>query len=379
MILLDENGYANTMDTTITDMACKMAINVVKRGVAPQDESSVAGLVQHYKNMIMNDKIPVPLESFADFVKSDFFVSLHRGMDEAAGQNEQAKTNHFLIYYHMYRFLEYGKIVYKIRPRMLERIKNITLDVPANLLVAPHKEFVISIPFGMIATNLGSLVNIYVSSEPFNVAHYSEGNGFFRTDGGVGAMVALKGASLKRNIRAMGIFYKKTDDPGGETAYYQLPIADDMNVQEIFDFMVNKIEFENKDSVRTVFNLVLNFCCYLCTKDPDIQKVLGIQYKPLPRCNPKKLRLAERNAHLYGYDYIDVGRIYDTRYTGGSYGLSGGKIILKRFTVRSHIRAQWYGPRSEGVPGTEQKLILIEEYEKGDDLQKLNPKIVEVG
>lgn len=360
MIRFDKDGYTNDPETIRLAIIENMIAYV--RGMGYPDQWNGKNIVEHFTGIMDRVEFPETFYEFACNLSNADGLNFYRATNIADFSAGKLDTSMTLLKYHYYRFAKSGKVMYKIRPKMVERLNNIEISFPGKLLVAPHKEFVISMPFGIINTNLGSLVSIYVSSEPFTAKGYLDDK-TITSDRGVMDIVREHGDNINRTLRAIGVFYDNKNAQSGQTAYYQLPIVEDMDVQKQFSEMISKVSFENKESVNVIFNMVLNFCAYLSTKDPDIQKVLGIKYTS--SSNPKKQRLAEMNNRLYGYDYVDVGRIYDTRYVSTSSG--SGRQILKRFLVRAHIRAQWYGPKTDG-PGTEQRLILIEEFEKGSDL-----------
>lgn len=288
-------------------------------------------------------------------------------------------VNEALISYHTLRFIANGKSVYKIAPRKAEFLAGIKLEIPGSLLVIPHPEFMISVPKGIIKTGYGDLLNIYVSEDVFEPKWYEQAN--YETDAGV--KWALSQGEVKRIVRALGVFYTE----GGSntrTAYFQLPVVEGIGVVEMFTKMCELSPHDMKPLVEAVFGFTLNVCAYLGTKEPEIEKVLGIKYETTAKANPKKIKIADRNRRLYGYNHVYVGRIYDERYRDGGEDIevddgNGGKII-RRFKVRAHIRAQWYGAKTEASPGTHQQLILIKEFEKGADLDvALSSKVVVVG
>jgi hypothetical protein len=364
MIFFDKDGYTHNPSLTTELIKARYNNAYGKNASAKDVEGHLPRSLETFYSFIKSNDGEKYLSATDDSAKESNIMSLVRGGDQ--------DTNRLLLTYHWSRFVNDGKIVYKVRPAKTEFLRDIELHIPGNMLVAPHKEFLISLPFGAISTDLGYLVNIYVSSEPFTPEAYN--NNILRTDGGVGAIIKEHGHSIKRVIRAMGIFHKNQHDPSGDTAYYHLPVVENMDVTEQFELMMSLSPHALVDSVKVVFNMVLNFCAYLSTKDPDVQNVLGIHYTA--SSNEKKARQTEVKNRLYGYSYKDVGRIYDERRTYENRG-SSGKTVLKRFKVRTHIRAQWFGPKTNG-PGTEQRLIIIEEHEKGS-LGELTPRTVDVG
>lgn len=358
MIFFDKDGYYHHPSVLSKEVA---SVRLLMLGITDDAD-------KYIKSIESESREKLSKETFHDFVK-DIWSSDRDRFAFFGHTMLSDDVSSALMMYHWSRFLSSGRIVYKIREHKANFLKDIKLEIPARMLVIPHKEFIISIPFGCIQTPIGHLVNIYVSTEPYDASWYT--SGYYKTDGGVGDLVS-KHTDIKRVVRAYGIFQPDKHSFAGRTIYYQMPIVEDMDIQELFDFLISRASFESKECVATVFNFVLNFCAYLSTKDPDVQNVLGIKYK-CTTGNPKKIRQAEFNNRLYGYNYTDVGRIYDTRYISESSG--SGQKILKRFKVRSHIRAQWFG----SAENKHQKLIIINEYEKGTDLSELGGKIVQTG
>jgi len=291
-------------------------------------------------------------------------------------------TNLALMFYHLNRFFQYGSVTYKIRKEKVEFLENIELNIPGKLLVLPHDEFMISIPSGSIRTSQGNMLNIYVAQEKVDESVYQ--NGKYEVEQNILDLIKANPGKIKRMIRCYAISYQD----GAEdrtTSYYQFPVIEDEDVWEQFKELVRTTKaYEHKDTTLKVFNLMLNFCAYLSCPNPDIERILGIIKKPIKH-GSKKWKKAERDNLINGYHYFDVGRIYSTRYDSEwEFDPDGikepmGKRYVYRFKVRRHIRAQWYGPRQEDKPGTEQKLIMIEDHWKGDDVKTaFKPKIVEV-
>lgn len=291
-------------------------------------------------------------------------------------------TNLHLMMFHLQRFFQYGAITYKIRQEKVEFLQNVELDIPAHLLILPFDEFMISIPKGAIQTSQGHLLNIYCEQEPFDESVYLDGR--YQVEENIIQLIKDNPGKIKRLLRCYAVSWKDGADDG-LTSYYQFPIIEDQSVWEQFLYLVNTTkQYEHKDTIKEVFNLMLNFCAYLSCPNPDIEKVLGVIRKP---SNPgsKKWRQAEKSNLITGYNYFDVGKVYANRYKNDwVFDPDGadqpiGKRHIIRFKVRRHIRAQWYGSKADGKPGTEQKLILIEDHWKGDDVKDaFKPKMVEV-
>lgn len=306
-----------------------------------------------------------------------------RFYDVVVGMQEKFRgnTNLALMYYHLNRFFQHGSMTYKIRHEKVEFLKEIELKIPGKMLVLPHDQFVISIPRGSLETSQGHLLNIYVAQEKFDEDVYKDGK--YEVEQNIADIVKNNPGKIKRMIRCYAVSYKDGADDG-VTSYYQFPILEDEDIWEQFTHLVNTTKaYEHKDTTMQVFNLMLNFCAYLSCPDPEIEKVLGVIRKPT-KIGSKKWKHSEKYNLINGYSYYDVGRITAERsgrdmdfiFSIKDIQEENGSII--RFKVRRHIRAQWYGPRQDDKPGTEQKLILIEEHWKGTDESAFKPKIVEV-
>jgi hypothetical protein len=312
------------------------------------------------------------------------FYDFAMSMMSKADPRQASNTNLQLMLFHLQRFFQYGAITYKIRKEKVEFLQNVELDIPANLLILPFDEFMISIPKGTIQTSQGHLLNIYCEQEAFDEKIYLDGR--YEVEENIKQLIAANPGKIKRLLRCYAISWKDGADDG-MTSYYQFPVIEDENVWNQFLHLVDTTkEYKHKDTIKEVFNLMLNFCAYLSCPNPEVEKVLGIIRKPA-NPNSKKARAAERDNLVNGYTYFDVGRIYANRYNSNDEWMfdpdgvnqPAGKRHIIRFKVRRHIRAQWYGSKANGKPGTEQKLILIEEHWKGDDVKEaFKPKMVEV-
>ena len=281
-------------------------------------------------------------------------------------------TNLHLMMFHTFRFFQDGAITYKIRKEKVDFLKDITLSIPANLLVLPFNEFMISVPSGAIVTSQGNLLNIYVSQEPFVESNY---NDQYEVEPNV--MELIKSNKIKRIIRCYGISYKDNEETG-VTNYYQFPIIEDQDVAEQFNKLIDSAAHKyNKDTTKAMFNFMLNFCAYLSVPNADVAKVLGVTKRPT-KVGSKKWRNAERQNLVESYNYFDVGRIYAERCHSDSVSHQETGRFVRMHKVRRHLRAQWYGEKKDGALGTEQKVILIEEFWKGDLEDGFKPKIVEV-
>jgi hypothetical protein len=279
--------------------------------------------------------------------------------------------------YHVERFFQCGALTYKIRKEKVDFLRDVQLSIPGRLLVIPHDEFMISIPRGAIKTSQGDLLNIYVCQEEFDEAFYSRV--VYEVEGNIKKLVQDHPGKIKRIIRCYSVSYSGTDESSGRVNFYQLPVIEDEDVWEQFQALVDtSIGNTNRDTIKEVFNLVLNFCAYLSCPDPEVEKRLGIVRKP-KIIGSKKWRAAEKENMVNAYDYFDVGRITAARYCSDSISYQEAGRTVRRFKVRRHIRAQWFGSKEGGKPGTEQKLIMIEDHWKGDDVaDAFKPKNIEV-
>jgi len=306
--------------------------------------------------------------TFREYLLKD--APLIHGIAEKEG-NEEA-MNVANTYYQMGQFYQGGEITYKIRSAKAEFLRDIKLHIPGSAVLVPFKSFLISFPFGRD----DGILNIFVHADKLDEKEVDD---IVSPDSKIvldpdlrELMLAHKG-HIKKQFRILCVISKSRKQEDFENFYYQFPIIEDMDMQEQIISMTKMGKGQKHfDKIDTSFNFVCNFCAYLGTRDPDVQKILGIKMVALKTTNPKKLRNAASRLVTGGYDYYDVGRIYDERRAYGKCEPgSDGKMIFKRFKVRAHIRMQWFGKRSETSPGEEQKPVLIEEYEKGDDLNEV--------
>ena len=287
-----------------------------------------------------------------------------------------SNNNILLMMFHLQRFFQMGATTYKIRKEKVEFLQNIELNIPANLLILPFDEFMISVPKGSITTSQGDLLNVYVCQEPFDPEIYKDGR--YEVEENIAELIKNNPGKIKRLIRCYGISWKEGNDDA-ETTYYQMPVIEDRDIWEQFLHLVNTTQaYEHKDTIKQIFNLMLNFCAYLSCPNPDIEKILGVIRKPI-QIGSKKWRQAEKSNLVSGYGYFDVGKVYATRYHSDIISYQETGIYVRKFKVRRHIRAQWYGSKADGKPGTEQKLIMIEDHWKGGGLKDaFKPKMMEV-
>lgn len=286
-------------------------------------------------------------------------------------------TNLHLMMFHTFRFFQDGAITYKVRKEKVEFLKDITLTIPANLLVLPFNEFMISMPTKSLVADQGNILNIYVSQEPFIESAYLDER--YEVEANIMKLIKDNPGKIKRIIRCYGISYTD-NDVNGTTNYYQLPIIEDQDIAEQFNKLIDSSAYQiHRDTTRVIFNFMLNFCAYLSVPNADVAKILGVTKRPI-QVGSKKWRNAERQNIIESYNYFDVGKIYSERFRSGSESYQKGERSVSIHKVRRHLRAQWYGPRSEEKPGTEQRVILIEEHWKGGEVgDAFKPKIVEVG
>jgi len=286
--------------------------------------------------------------------------------------------NAMLGSYHFYKCIYHRAITYKIRPKMVDFFESSKLDFPARLFLTPHDEFMISLPIGAVETELGSLVNIFVSTEDFDYSAYKDG-GQITTQKNISDLIANNPDKIKRMIRCYAICYDKNnlDVSTGKTVYYQLPILEDEKIYDQFlSLMETSGSFIHKNAAIKMFDIVLKFCAYLIgSKCPDMVRVPGSIRQPKAG-NVKKEKQADKHNAIHGYDFFDVGRICQSNPSEVEYIRDAHGVLKKHFKVRRHYRAQWYGAKSEESPsGTHQSVIVIEEFEKGDLGKEMKPKI----
>lgn len=381
--MIDKNGYYHSPAFIFKHLARNNFTMLARRKGFSDDYADTflenPSVLNEYKKIIRSRRC----ENFYDFVigsqfrlrdnSKDNFRNAEDGFVDAIS-DEVGDTNTLLCYYHYYRFMSLGEHIYKIRRYKAEYLRGINLDIPANLLVLPHDEFLMSIPMGAIQTSQGSLLNIYVSQEKFDPKVYDDP----RYEVQKNVVEVIKNNPISRIIRCYGIS-KKNEGDSGQSIYYQMPIIEGQSIKGQFMHLIDTSVFEHKEAIITMFGLMLNFCAYLSTKDPDVESVLGIRHKSTSN-NPKKIRNCMKMDDMYGYKYNDVGRIYDTRYNSDSISHSDLGYIVRLHSVRRHIRAQWYGPRIDGKPGTHQQLIIIEEHVRGGEIGDVfQPRPVIVG
>ncbi len=356
--LLDKNGYYYAPYQTLQSIIASQKA----KDVNVNPKSKISDLVS-FDDIVSAGKVLAkskPYHRFYDFVKDNLKI----------GSN----INLHLMFFHLYRFFQNGAITYKIRKEKVDFLKDITLGIPANLLVLPFNEFMISIPRGCIKTNQGDLLNVYVSQEPFSKEIYNDDK--YMTDDNIKNII--ENNDIKRIIRCYGICFKEGVDDGGQTNYYQFPVIENQDVSEQFNKLVSSANnYPNKDMTQQIFNLMLNFCAYLSVPNADIAKVMGVTRNPTV-VGSKRWRAAQRHNITEAYNHFDVGRIYAERCHSDTISYQKTGKMLRTHKVRRHLRAQWYGEKKDGAPGTEQKIIMIEEFWKGNLEETLKPKIVEV-
>lgn len=276
--------------------------------------------------------------------------------------------------YHYGRFLHHGEIVYKVRKAKAEILNDAKIDVPGDLMVLPFKEFMISLPFGTITTQFGSMLNIFVGEEEFDEEYY-DGN-VAEFDKPIKDLLAQKKDDILKVIRVYVLYMKKERTNFIKSFFYQMPITDgSITAQQ--EFLAERCTTQggHRDEFRAVFKFVLAFCCYLCTPDPDIQKVLGVKKEIRPASSDKKNRRKLQYNRIYSHNYYDVGRITDKRIQQVGDARGDGSVEIAAHRVRAHIRAQWYGKRQETKPGKYQSLIYIDSFVKGTkNLERLQER-----
>ena len=308
-------------------------------------------------------------ESLDDFKK----IMNKEGIDiegkDVVAVSGRGETVGFVRTFMIHNFLKNGEMVYKIREKKVRYLKDVSLDIPASLFIIPFKSFMISLPNTSLEAEFGSILNIFVSEEIINESIDS----YTSSD----VLGIIKNNNIKRRIRCLGVMFSGVEPVRLKCIHYQMPIIEDRSAREQFDDLMKLYNGEDKDAIIKMFGFVLTFCAYLSTTDPDVEKVLGIKHK-IPE--NKFLRIIERNkVRSESYDYFDVGKIYDTKYDEGEYSTNAsGYKIFKRFKVRTHFRAQWYGPKTDNKPGSLQKIIIIQEFVKGSADAPFKPKMTEL-
>lgn len=354
-IQLDDGGYYyNLFDALIAG-----AVN--ERGIP------IGNVEEAIRAMKMEVKVSRLLIGFHDFIKNTInqelpgtFTSMVAengfGKDIVGARKFQRGTsldiNRLLLLYHIKRFMVSSSVSYKIRPKMVDFFESSKLDFPGRLFLTPHDEFMISLPVGSVETELGSMLNIYVSTEAFDYSAY-ENESSITTQKNISDLIANNPGKIKRMIRCYAICYDKNnlDVSAGKTVYYQLPILEDEKIYDQFMNLMDTSEaFQYKSVAIKMFDVVLKFCAYLIgSKCPDMVKVPASIRQP-KLGNPKKQKQAERHNATNGYDFFDVGRICQSNPSEVEYIRDAHGVLKKHFKVRRHYRAQWYGAKSEANP-----------------------------
>jgi hypothetical protein len=161
--------------------------------------------------------------------------------------------------------------------------------------------------------------------------------------------------------------YHNDDTVNSEELFRQI------DEEEVSSLSQRKITDANRRDSRNILTALFNFLLYLSISE-DRRVVPAPDYlKRLEKLqNPKKRRrLMKEMEHQTIYRYTYIGGNYETKVeevVGGS-----GEALDHKVLVRGHWRHQWTGRQrdEEGnrIPGTSQKLIWIEPYWKGPDVQ----------
>lgn len=145
---------------------------------------------------------------------------------------------------------------------------------------------------------------------------------------------------------------------------------EDQDISELSKLPVKEMEKENS---RNVLTALFNFLLYIGkVGDQTVVKPPDYEARLAKLTNPKKRRQVEKEMKkqsLFRYTY--VGGSYEKRI--GEAGGGVGQNLDHKVLVRGHWRYQWVGKQRDAdgnrIPGTAQKLVWIEPYWKGPDVQ----------